>query len=338
MAYLPHLDYDLQRFGPESAEADRAAAELDAAMAPLLDDAQRRGGDRDRGRGVRHRGRRTGRSTSTACSAPRDSSRSTSSRARAARPVDVPGLRRGRPPGRARLRRRPRRRRPRARPPAGTAGRRRGARPFGPAAIRARPRALGRARRDRRARRVVHLLLLARRRPGARVRARRRHPPQARLRPGRALLRPGRPVRQGARRPRAGAQEARAPVRDERRARSTPRGFEARTAGCRDSVADTPLLLCSDAALPFWDGAGETVPAARVRDLVLQAAGVGAPVGAPCARRATTVHAPRRAGRAPRPRRRTRRVDGQGAGCTASRPRCTSRSPATASTATAGCS
>ncbi|WP_394553410.1 alkaline phosphatase family protein [Agromyces sp. MMS24-JH15] len=39
MAYLPHLDYDLQRFGPDSAEADRAAAELDAVLAPLLDDA-----------------------------------------------------------------------------------------------------------------------------------------------------------------------------------------------------------------------------------------------------------------------------------------------------------
>lgn len=39
MAYLPHLDYDLQRFGPDGPEADRAAAELDAALAPLLDDA-----------------------------------------------------------------------------------------------------------------------------------------------------------------------------------------------------------------------------------------------------------------------------------------------------------
>ncbi|BDZ65228.1 alkaline phosphatase family protein [Agromyces mangrovi Wang et al. 2018] len=34
MTYLPHLDYDLQRFGPASAEADRAAADLDAALAP----------------------------------------------------------------------------------------------------------------------------------------------------------------------------------------------------------------------------------------------------------------------------------------------------------------
>ena len=43
MAYLPHLDYDLQRFGPESPQADRAAAELDAVLAPLLDDARAAG-------------------------------------------------------------------------------------------------------------------------------------------------------------------------------------------------------------------------------------------------------------------------------------------------------
>lgn len=40
MAYLPHLDYDLQRFGPDAPEAARAAALLDAAMAPLLDQAE----------------------------------------------------------------------------------------------------------------------------------------------------------------------------------------------------------------------------------------------------------------------------------------------------------
>ena len=39
MAYLPHLDYDLQRFGPNGPEADRAARELDDALAPLLEDA-----------------------------------------------------------------------------------------------------------------------------------------------------------------------------------------------------------------------------------------------------------------------------------------------------------
>ncbi len=42
MAYLPHLDYDLQRFGPDGPEAARAAAELDAALGPLLDDALER--------------------------------------------------------------------------------------------------------------------------------------------------------------------------------------------------------------------------------------------------------------------------------------------------------
>ncbi|TLM75014.1 alkaline phosphatase family protein [Pseudarthrobacter sp. NamB4] len=43
MAYLPHLDYDLQRFGPDSPQADLAAAELDRALAPLLDEAGERG-------------------------------------------------------------------------------------------------------------------------------------------------------------------------------------------------------------------------------------------------------------------------------------------------------
>jgi predicted AlkP superfamily pyrophosphatase or phosphodiesterase len=43
LCYLPHLDYDLQRFGPTAPEADHAAAELDRALAPLLDDALDRG-------------------------------------------------------------------------------------------------------------------------------------------------------------------------------------------------------------------------------------------------------------------------------------------------------
>ena len=40
LAYVPHLDYDLQRFGPSGPEAIRAAQELDAELAPLLDDAE----------------------------------------------------------------------------------------------------------------------------------------------------------------------------------------------------------------------------------------------------------------------------------------------------------
>ncbi|WP_326769076.1 alkaline phosphatase family protein [Streptomyces sp. NBC_01591] len=43
LCYLPHLDYDLQRYGPDDPRSYRAAAELDRAMAPLLDDARREG-------------------------------------------------------------------------------------------------------------------------------------------------------------------------------------------------------------------------------------------------------------------------------------------------------
>jgi len=43
LIYVPHLDYDLQRFGPSDARAAGAAAELDAVLAPLLDDAAARG-------------------------------------------------------------------------------------------------------------------------------------------------------------------------------------------------------------------------------------------------------------------------------------------------------
>jgi predicted AlkP superfamily pyrophosphatase or phosphodiesterase len=37
LVYVPHLDYDLQRFGPSSPQANAAARELDAALAPLLE-------------------------------------------------------------------------------------------------------------------------------------------------------------------------------------------------------------------------------------------------------------------------------------------------------------
>ncbi|MFF3403640.1 alkaline phosphatase family protein [Streptomyces sp. NPDC002659] len=43
LCYLPHLDYDLQRFGPDDPRSHQAAADLDAALAPLLNDAQRVG-------------------------------------------------------------------------------------------------------------------------------------------------------------------------------------------------------------------------------------------------------------------------------------------------------
>jgi len=40
LVYVPHLDYDLQRFGPDSPQAAQAARDVDAALAPLLDDAE----------------------------------------------------------------------------------------------------------------------------------------------------------------------------------------------------------------------------------------------------------------------------------------------------------
>ena len=43
LVYVPHLDYDLQRFGPDAPQAAAAAREIDAALAPLLDDAKARG-------------------------------------------------------------------------------------------------------------------------------------------------------------------------------------------------------------------------------------------------------------------------------------------------------
>lgn len=45
LVYLPHLDYDLQRHGPGSPQAVQAAADIDAAMGPLLDDALAAGAD-----------------------------------------------------------------------------------------------------------------------------------------------------------------------------------------------------------------------------------------------------------------------------------------------------
>ncbi|MGW7352919.1 alkaline phosphatase family protein [Streptomyces sp. NPDC054784] len=43
LCYVPHLDYDLQRYGPDDPRARAAATALDAALAPLLDDAEAEG-------------------------------------------------------------------------------------------------------------------------------------------------------------------------------------------------------------------------------------------------------------------------------------------------------
>jgi predicted AlkP superfamily pyrophosphatase or phosphodiesterase len=42
LVYVPHLDYDLQRFGPDGPEAISAARAVDAALEPLLRDAEAR--------------------------------------------------------------------------------------------------------------------------------------------------------------------------------------------------------------------------------------------------------------------------------------------------------
>ena len=43
LVYVPHLDYDLQRFGPDSPQAAQAARDVDATLGPLLDDAEAAG-------------------------------------------------------------------------------------------------------------------------------------------------------------------------------------------------------------------------------------------------------------------------------------------------------
>jgi predicted AlkP superfamily pyrophosphatase or phosphodiesterase len=43
LVYVPHLDYDLQRYGPDGPEASAAAGEVDAVLGPLFDAARARG-------------------------------------------------------------------------------------------------------------------------------------------------------------------------------------------------------------------------------------------------------------------------------------------------------
>lgn len=43
LAYVPHLDYDFQRYGPDDPRSLKSAAELDRVLAPLLEDARAEG-------------------------------------------------------------------------------------------------------------------------------------------------------------------------------------------------------------------------------------------------------------------------------------------------------
>ncbi len=45
LVYLPHLDYDLQRFGPDGPEAVRACAEIDAVAGSLIDHVRAKGAE-----------------------------------------------------------------------------------------------------------------------------------------------------------------------------------------------------------------------------------------------------------------------------------------------------
>ena len=279
MAYLPHLDYDLQRFGPESPQADRAAAELDAAMAPLLDDAEAAGAtviavseygiesaDRpvDLNRVLRSEGL-----LEVYVQQGREQLDQWTSRAFAvadhqvahvyvADPADVGRVRDlllGLPGVDEVLDRAAQRR-------YGLDHER-----SGELVVVAEPGAwftyyywLDDDRAPEFARGVdIH------RKPGYDP-AELFFDPADRLAKAKAGL--------GLVRKKLGLRYAMNVVPLDP---SWVRGTHGRLPS---SEADAPLLLCSDAALPFWDDAGDVVAAARVRDLVLQAAGVGASMGA----------------------------------------------------------
>ncbi len=184
------------------------------------------------------------------------------------RPDGLPRLRGRRPPDRPRLR--PPTRGPRRHPrrPGRAARHRATPRRRGQEGPPPRPSARRRTRRRRRTGRLVHVLLLARRRPRARLRTARRDPPQTRLRPGRAVHGPARPLRQGQGGHRPGPQEARhalphggrpsgrlararqpRPPPRERRRRSAPHLLHPRAVGDRVAATDVKQLLLHLAGL-----------------------------------------------------------------------------------------
>ncbi len=203
LAYLPHLDYDLQRLGPHDPRIKKSLAEVDAVAGGLIADAGRDGA---RVVVLSEYG-------ITAVSTPIHVNRA----------LREAGLLRVRIEDGGELLdlpqsdvfavadhqiahiyvAKPHLIEEARRIVAGIARRRARARSHGAASHRAGSSPLGRARRHRAAGRVVHLLLLARRPPRAGFCPPGRYSSQARLRPGRAVPRPRHPLSQGS--PWAGA-------------------------------------------------------------------------------------------------------------------------------------
>ena len=112
LVYLPHLDYDLQRFGPERPDVPRSdLREIDAVCGELIEHVRARRRARDRAVRVRHHpgARRGPREPRAARSGPARGARR--ARAGAARCRRLGGVRGRRSPDRARLRAAPRARR-----------------------------------------------------------------------------------------------------------------------------------------------------------------------------------------------------------------------------------
>ena len=271
LVYLPHLDYDPQRFGPEGCDLPRLVGELDAACAPLLDAARsvrgpRLGGQRvwpragapavQPNRALRQAGLLTRpagtvrRNTSTPSTAGPLPSATTSwpTSTSTTRPTWRAGPRRASPGCRAWRR--------------SLAGEERRSWACD------HPRA-GELVALSRAGCLVRLSFLAGRPPGPRLCPDGRHPPQAGLRPVRAVLRPA-PVRGRTGRACGGCcrrSSASAPCSTW--CRSTRRWCAAATACRRPEPDDQPLLI-GDGPAP----AATVLPLTAVHGLLLEALGL----------------------------------------------------------------
>jgi hypothetical protein len=104
LVYLPHLDYDFQRHGPDDERSRRAVEDVDRIVGDLRRGRRaRRRGD-DRGQRVRHRRGRHPDRREPRAAAVRAPRRARDAGGRGARHVRERGVRGRRPPGRARLR------------------------------------------------------------------------------------------------------------------------------------------------------------------------------------------------------------------------------------------